>query len=99
MSPRIIEFYVTGRAEAHMLDKHGVVLEEAVEAAESSAHYRRTRSGTDGRSRLYVAGKTADGRRLWVVFADEGAGLGRIVTAREPTGAKERARHRQMRGD
>jgi len=99
MAPRITRFYATLRAETHVLEKHGVLLEEAVEAAGSSTRHRRTRSGSDGKPRFYVAGKAADGRRLWVVFADEGGGLGRIITAREPDSAKDRARHKQMRGD
>ena len=82
-----------------MFEKHGVTVDEALEAAETAPQYRRTRSGPEGQPRYYVAGRTFDGRRLWVIFEDEGGGCGRIVTAREPAGAQERARHRRMRGD
>jgi uncharacterized DUF497 family protein len=82
-----------------MLEKHGVTLEEALGAVETAPQYRRTRSGPGGEPRYYVAGKTLDRRRLWVIFEDEGGGVGRIVTAREPSGVDERARHRRMRGN
>ena len=99
MAPRITEFYATRKARAHILDKHGITLEDALEAVESTPRYRRTRSGPDGEPRYYVAGRTQDGRRLWVIFAHERGGRGRIITAREATGETERSRHKRMRGD
>jgi uncharacterized DUF497 family protein len=105
MPRQIEEFWASPSAQEHMLDKHGVTLEEVLEAAESSLVYQRAPSPPvgflrpTGEKRYLIAGKTESGRRLWVVFADEGAGRGRIITAREPEGKAERARHKGMRGD
>ena len=98
MPPRIERFRASARAEEHMLDKHGVSAEEAAEAAEDAAHYTRVRSSGGSERRYLAAGKTADGRRLWVVLADEGGGQGRIITARGPVGKGDIARHRRLCG-
>jgi len=82
-----------------MLDKHDVTYEEACEAAESTANYLRTTDGPGGERRYIAAGRTGADRRLIVIFADEGAGQGRIITAREPRGRKEEARHRRAGGN
>jgi uncharacterized DUF497 family protein len=82
-----------------MLAKHDVEFVEAVEAGESSDRHYRTYSDGTGERRYVVPGRTADGRRLWVVFADEGDRCGRIITAFEPTDRNDLARHRRMRGD
>lgn len=104
--PRVIdEFWASASAQAHMLVKHAVTLDEALEAAESSRAYHAAGGEPDGspnptgQRRYLVAGRTQAGRRLWVVFADEGGGRGRVITAREARGQAERARHRRMRGD
>jgi uncharacterized DUF497 family protein len=105
MPQQIEEFWASTSAQEHILAKHGVTLEEALEAAESSPVYQPTQSDRPGslhptgQKRYLIAGKTEAGRRLWVVFADEGKGRGRIITAREPQGRTERARHKRMRGD
>ena len=99
MAPVIDEFWASLRAQWHMLAKHGVPLEDAIEAAESTERHYRTSSGETGERRYVVPGKTTDGWRLWVVFADEGGRRGRIITAFEPQNAKDQARHRRMRGD
>jgi uncharacterized DUF497 family protein len=99
MPPIIGEFWASLPAQLHMIAKHGVELEEAIEAAESTTRHSRTTDSPHGRRRYIVAGKTGDGRRLWVVFEDEGHGRGRIITSREALGEKERARHRRQRGD
>ena len=99
MPPVIGEFWASLPAQLHMIAKHGVELEEAIEAAESTNRQSRTEDSPCGRRRYIIAGKTGDGRRLWVVFEDEGQGRGRIIAAREPLGEKERARHRRERGD
>lgn len=99
MPSRIEEFWASARAQDHMLTKHGVSLDDAVEAAESAPVFQRARDSSDGERRYLAVGKTASGRRLWVIFADEGNGRGRIITAREPRGRDERSRHRRLRGD
>ena len=99
MPPVIEEFRASPSAQRHMVAKHGVYLEEAIEAAESSSRHYRIYSDDAGERRYAVAGKTGDGRRLWVVFADEGGGRGRIIAAFEPAGRKDQTRHQRMRGD
>jgi len=105
MPQRIEEFWASRSAQEHILAKHGVTLEEALEAAESSPVYQPAQVApqdslhSTGEKRYLIAGKTAAGRRLWVVFADEGGKRGRITTAREPQGKAERSRHKRMRGD
>jgi len=99
MPPLIDEFWASLPAQRHMIVKHGVELDEAIEAAESTSRHSRTTDSPQGRRRYIVAGKTSDGKRLWVVFEDEGHGRGRIITAREVLGEKERARHKRQRGD
>lgn len=99
MPPVIEEFWASYQAQCHMIVKHDVDFEEATEAAESTDRHHRTYSNTAGERRHIVPGKTASGRRLWVVFADEGEGSGRIITAREATGSKERSRHKRLRGE
>jgi len=96
---KITEFRISRMAAEHVRGKHGVSEEEALEAAESSQAWRRATDGPGGEKRYLVAGRPASGRRLWVVFADEGLGRGRIVTAREAAGRAEIADHRRMRGD
>ena len=86
-------------AQWRMLADHDVAIEEALEAAASSQRHYRTHSGESTERRYVVPGKTMDGRRLWVVFADEGRRRGRIITAFEPVGQQDRVRHRRMRGD
>ena len=95
---RHLRFRVTRRAAHHILEKHDVTEEEPLEAVQSSVVHRRARDDPRGRWRYVVAGKTGEGRRLWVVFEDEGPGQARIITAREPSG-EDRTRHRRMRGD
>ena len=95
---RHLNFRVSRGAAQHILEKHDVTEEEALEAVQSSVIHRRTRDDPHGRRRYVVAGKTEVGRRLWVVFEDEGRGEARIVTAREPSGG-DVTRHRRMRGD
>ena len=99
MPPIIEEFRVSAAAAQHMLQKHAVEVEEALEAAESTGKHYRTHAGSVRDRRYVLAGKTAGGRRLWVAFDDEGNGRGRIVTAREATGRGDLARHRRLRGD
>jgi uncharacterized DUF497 family protein len=99
MPPLIEEFRASGAAQRHMLADHDVSIEEAVEAAESSQRHYRTYSGEATERRYVVPGKTGDGRRLWVVFADEGGRRGRIITAYEPGTAHSIAQHRRRRGD
>ncbi|MCX7598712.1 MAG: BrnT family toxin [Armatimonadetes bacterium] len=82
-----------------MKTKHGVSFDEAVEAAGSSPRYYRTHATAAGERRYMVPGKTADGRHLWVIFVDEGNGIGRIITARPVQGRRESARHKRLRGD
>ncbi len=99
MAPIIEEFRVSSYAEGHMLDAHGVDLAEAIEAAESTPRQARTYGMRSGENRYVIPGKTSAGRRLWVVFADEGGGVGRIVTAYDPLGRRDATKHRKMRGD
>lgn len=99
MPPVIEEFWVTRAAQTHMMVKHDVDFEDALDAAESTDKHYRTYSSQDGQRRYVVPGKTPDGTRLWVVFADEGDGRGRIITARRVRGRKEVARHTNRRGD
>jgi uncharacterized DUF497 family protein len=99
MTPIIEEFWATAIAQRHITAKHGVDLDEALEAAESTKKHFRTQSPVPGENRYVIPGKTEGGTRLWVVFADEGDRRGRIITAREVCGRKEHARHRRHRGD
>lgn len=99
VAPIIEEFRVSPYAERHMLEKHGVDLEDAVDAAESTSRQTRTYSAESGENRYVIPGKTEAGRRLWVIFADEGGGTGRIITAYDPLSRRDAARHKQMRGD
>jgi len=99
MPPLIEEFRVSHAAQRHMLADHDVAIEDALEAAASSRRHYRTYSTRPGERRYVVAGKTLDGRRLWVVFADEGGRRGRIITAYEPASERSLAEHRRRRGD
>ncbi len=105
MPRRMEEFWASPSAQEHILGKHGITLEEVLEAAESSPLYQPAKTDAQGSvnptgdRRYLIAGKTDGGRRLWIVFADEGGGRGRIITAREAQGQAERARHKGMRGD
>jgi uncharacterized DUF497 family protein len=99
MAPIIDEFRVSAAAGRHIRDKHDVDPEEAVEAAESTSRHYRLAAGVPQDRRYVVAGKTEDGRRIWVFFDDEGGGRGRIVSAREARGKQDIARHKRMRGD
>ncbi len=99
MPPVIEEFWASTRAQRHMLSRHSATFEEACEAAASTKNYERTSGGPGRERRSIAAGKTSEGRRPVVIFADEGGGRGRIITAREPKGHKERARHKRTRGD
>lgn len=82
----------------HILEKieavHGVSLEEAEEACYTVTrrHIRRGREG------LYeVWSRTDDGRHLLVVLADQGAGVCKLVTAREMTDSERRS-YRRAKG-
>ena len=99
MAPVIEEFRVSAAAERHMIEEHGVEVEEALEAAESTDRHYRTYAGRPADRRYVLAGKTSGGRRLWVAFDDEGNGRGRIVTAREALGRNDVARHKRLKGD
>jgi uncharacterized DUF497 family protein len=105
MPRRVEEFWASPSAEEHIADKHGLTLEEVLEAAHSSRAYQPARTDSHdsshptGEKRYTIAGKTESGKRVWVVFADEGDGWGRIITAREARGQGERSRHKRMRGD
>jgi uncharacterized DUF497 family protein len=99
MPSTIEEFWASPSAQRYMVAKHDVSLEEAMEAAESSQRHYRTYSDDTGERRYVVAGKAGSDRRLWVVFADEGGRRGRIITAFEPAGRRDQARHKRMRGD
>jgi uncharacterized DUF497 family protein len=99
MTPRFDSIWVSLVAREHMLSKHDVTPEEAIEAVESTRHFQRATDGPGGERRYLVAGKTADSRRLWVILADEGHGDGRIVTAREALGRREKSDHRRAKGD
>lgn len=98
MPQQITEFWATATTQEQMLKEHNVSLEEVEEAAMSSPVYQRQKS-IGSEKRYVVPGKTSAGRRLWVIFADEGGGRGRIISARETKGRKERARHKRMRGE
>ena len=105
MAPQFVEFSVSESAAWHMLEKHGVTPEEALEAADSTLVYRPgdppfviRPDGTRER-RYVIPGKTEDGRRLWVVVTYEGEGETRIITARQPVAEHDRALRRRARGD
>lgn len=105
MAPRIDEFWISRSAAEHILLKHGLFADEVVEAAESSGIHQPAHQETDeslnatGHKRYLIPGKTDSGSRIWIIFADEGEGRGRIITAREVVGKGERERHRRMRGE
>ncbi len=105
MSPRVVEFWVSASAARHMLERHDVTVEEALEAAHSTlvflpGHPARA-AGPDGvmERRYILPGRTDEGRRLWVIVGYEGGGVARIITAYEATGSRNRALHRRARGD
>jgi len=103
MPSRIRGFHISASAEAHIQEKHGLCLDEVLEAADSSGTYAPAAPepalslNPTGHKRYLIADKTESGRRLWVIFADEGGEWGRIITAREALGNRER--HRRTRGD
>lgn len=103
MSPRLVEYWASPSAIEHMWFDHGVSLEEAIEAAQSTSTYRpgHPRQLLDGtiERRYVIPGKTGGDRRLWVVVADETAERARILTAWEPVAKHDRALHRRTRGD
>lgn len=80
----------------HILDKiesrHRVQFREVEEACSGEQiHIRR------GRDDLYkVFSRTATGRFLLVVLADQGDGLWRVVTAREMTDTERRLFQREV---
>ncbi|MEN6548374.1 MAG: BrnT family toxin [Armatimonadia bacterium] len=101
MPRRIEEFWASASAQERILDKHEITLEEA----ESSPVYQPVKAepqaslNATGEKRYLVAGKTDSSKQLWIVFADEGDGRGRIIAAREAQGRAERVRHKSMKGD
>ncbi len=87
---RILE--IDEHIEEKIEREHGVTFLEADEVASSPTHYVRR-----GRNGVYlVFGQTDSGRYLLVVLAGHGAGLWRVVTARDMTMA-ERRLYRQER--
>jgi hypothetical protein len=61
--------------------KHALAPEEVEEAcAEPSAHFRRARNG-----RYAILGRSEAGRYIFVIGVYQGAGIVRIVTARDMT--------------
>lgn len=100
MAPPIIEeFHASAAARRHMLEKHGIEYEEALDAVASTNRYERTYTEDLEERRYLVPGKTEAGDRIWVVFSDEGGRRGRIITARPVGGSRDQSRHRRMRGD
>ena len=93
LPPHLI--HVAPSVREKMLLKHAVESDEAEEALLSAREVERVASKTAGERRYLARGQPADGRRLNVVFADAGGGEVRIVTAYEPTGRKQRHRHRR----
>ena len=82
----------------HILDKiesqHGVELYQAeVVCYSEDSHFLRGREGL-----LKVFGQTDAGRYLLVVLADRGAGLWKIVTARDMTLTERRLYRRALGG-
>ena len=84
------DFYVEGEAAYYRGD-----YDEAVEALLSAPHVERGRASCPSERRYMARGQTSSGRRLTVVFAREGDGWARIVTAYEPRGRKQTRRHRR----
>ncbi|MBU0606842.1 MAG: BrnT family toxin [Armatimonadetes bacterium] len=99
MAPIIEEFRVSDAARRHILVKHGVDPEDAIEAAGSTSRHYRLAAGPTHDRRYAIAGKTEDGRRIWVFYDNEGGRTGRIVSAREARGQQDVAHHKRMRGD
>lgn len=99
MAPMIDEFRVSAAAGRHIEEKHGVGAEDAIDAAESTPRHYRLQAGATRDRRYIIPGKTNGGRRLWVIFDDEGDGTGRIVSAWEARGKQDIARHKRLRGD
>jgi YD repeat-containing protein len=99
VAPIIDEFIASPTARRHILDKHGLDLEDAIDAAWSTSRHHRTYAGSSQDRRYIIAGKAADGRRIWVTYDDLGDGTGRVVTAREASGRQDIARHKRLRGD
>jgi uncharacterized DUF497 family protein len=85
----------------HMETKHGVYQYEVEEAIESlrAGQWRRGYPAGDGTPRYVAAGRTWSGRRLTVVFELEHGSTAKVISAREPAGHKETARHKALRGD
>jgi uncharacterized DUF497 family protein len=89
--------FASEAARRHMLDKHGVEYDEAVEALLSRGHVKRIRSDSPDERRYLAQGQTDEGRRLNVVFVRQWGGRARVVTAYEPRSRKQRQRHRRRR--
>ncbi|MBD3293089.1 MAG: hypothetical protein GF393_09205, partial [Armatimonadia bacterium] len=75
----ITEWWASGSAKRHMLEKHGVYWDEVEEVLEQNPDFRRMRD-VRGERRYLAQGRTTDGRYLTVVFALAGP-IARIVTA------------------
>ena len=93
MAPR--DVYALRAVREKLLDKHDVEFEEAVEALLSDSNPERVQSDSAHERRYLARGRTDSGRLLNVVFVRETGGGARVITAYEPTGRRQRRRHRR----
>jgi uncharacterized DUF497 family protein len=87
------DIYASPAAREHMLVKHDVEFEEAVEVLTTVPGGQRVRGGSPGERRYMMDGQTDSGRRLRVVFVRESGRRIRVITAYESGGRKRRRRH------
>ena len=76
------EFYATGTARRHMLDKHRVHWSEVEEVLSGPVRGLRA-ADVRGERRYMISGRTTGGRRLRIVVALESVDRIRVVTAYE----------------
>ena len=69
---------------------HGVIPHEVEEACFNEPLIMRA-----GKNKYYVYGRSDAGRYLFIVSSYKGAGIGRIITARDMTGSERRLYNRR----
>lgn len=75
----ITQWWASGSAKRHMLEKHDVAIDEINEVMETRPQPRRGKRRR-GEQRYYVVGRTSAGRELLIVFRLV-AGVAEIITA------------------
>ena len=71
--------------EDKLLDKHGVTMEEVVEAIATARQFRQAGRDQYGEMRQGIVGQTQTGRWLTVFFVLREGNTAAVITAREAT--------------